>query len=101
MGDFLTKGKFGRPVSQKAIEADWRARGYSCQPFRDPPGRVWSDFVHATNEVVTVATGRLEIVIEGCSLIADEGDEVFIPRNAIHTVRNISASETVWLFGYD
>lgn len=101
MDDFLTRRKFRRPVSPEATERDWRTRGYSCRPFRDPPGRVWRDFVHATNEVVTVVQGRLEVVIDGRSLIVDEGDEVYIPKNAVHTVRNVSESETVWLFGYD
>lgn len=101
MDDLLVKGKFPRPVDPAAVERDWRRRGYSCHPFRDPPGRIWRDFVHTTNELVTVQRGRLEVTIGGRSLIAEEGDEVFIPRHATHTVRNISERETTWHFGYD
>jgi len=97
----VTKSKFEFPLDLSALKADWQKRGYSYHEFRDPPGRVWRDFVHATNEVVTVAEGRLEVEIEGESFIAEPGDEVFIPKDAYHTVRNIGETETVWVFGYD
>ncbi len=101
MSDLITKNKFPAPVDLAAVERVWRDRGYSCQRFQDPPGRVWSDFVHRTNEVVTVAQGRLQVTIEGTTVLAEVGDEVFIPRDAVHTVANASDGETIWMFGYD
>jgi quercetin dioxygenase-like cupin family protein len=101
MSELLTKGKFRLPVERTNVAAEWRARGFSCQPFADPPGRAWNDFVHATNELVTVTEGRLELEIGGQRLVAEEGDEVFIPRSVRHSVRNINAATTRWLYGYD
>ncbi len=79
----------------------WRARGYSCHLFTDSPGQEWNDFVHATNELVTVLEGRLELTLAGARIQAGPGDEVFIPRDMIHSVKNIHAGTTRWLFGYD
>lgn len=77
------------------------ARGYSCHQFRDPPGRQWNDFVHGCNEVVTVVTGRLAMIVDGERVEMGVGDEVFIPARAVHSVHNLHAGETIWLFGYD
>ncbi len=101
MTGLVERAKFPQPINLDAVERDWENRGYSCHRFEDPPGQVWRDFVHATNEVVTVAEGRLKITIEGEVFVADVGDEVFIPRDAPHTVANAAAGRTVWFFGYD
>ncbi len=83
------------------VAADWRARGYSCREFVDPPGREWNDFVHRTNELVTVVEGRLRMRVGEATCEAGPGDEVFIPRGAVHSVKNIHTGTTRWLFGYD
>ena len=97
----VTAAKFSRPVDQREVSADWRARGYSCELFVDPPGREWNGFLHRTNELVTVVEGRLRLTIRGEYCEAGPGDEVFIPRDAVHSVKNISPGATRWLFGYD
>jgi len=101
MAELLVRGRFGRPVDPEAVARDWRARGYSCRAFVDPPGRTWTGFVHETNELVAVVQGRLHLSIGSEELVAMPGDEVFIPRGAVHSVRNIDPGETRWLFGYD
>lgn len=101
MTEVLVKGKFATPVDGAAVAADWRLRGYSCGLFTDPPGRVWKDFVHATNELVTVVEGRLEMTVGDQTVIAGPGDEVFIPRGIVHSVHNIHHGTTNWLYGYD
>ncbi len=101
MDDWVTTGKFPPPIDKGLVTRDWGERGYSCDTFVDPPGREWNDFVHATNELVTVVEGRLEMEIEGRTWILGPGDEVFIPRRAAHSVRNVHDATTVWLFGYD
>lgn len=101
MSELLSEARFPVPVDRAAVAADWAARGYSCGLFVDPPGRTWEGFAHATNELVTVAEGRLEIEIEGACMTAEPGDEVFIPKGAVHSVRNLHDGTTRWLFGYD
>ena len=99
--DIVARHRFAPPVDRDAVARDWAARGYSCGMFTDPPGCAWRDFVHATNELVTVVDGRLELTVAGATVIAEPGDEVFIPRHAVHTVRNINSGTTRWLYGYD
>lgn len=97
----VKKAKFQAPVDQKAVAEDWRARGFSCDLFTDPPGREWLDFTHDVNELVTVVSGKLELELDGTWFAVEEGDEVFIPRGARHSVRNIHDRTTRWLYGYD
>jgi len=101
MTEIVARGRFPRPVDHGAVLENWKARGYSCNLFVDPPGQQWLDFVHGTNELVTVVEGRLELTVSGEVLVAEEGDEVFIPRGAAHSVCNIHSGTSRWLFGYD
>jgi mannose-6-phosphate isomerase-like protein (cupin superfamily) len=98
---YVTSKKFALPPNREAIAKSWKECGYSCDMFIDPPGREWNDFVHATNELVTVVEGKLQMVIDGESFIAEPGDEVFIPKGASHSVKNIHNATTKWLYGYD
>ena len=100
MTDLIIRNKFPAPVNHAAVIESWKERGYSCHLFTDPPGQTWNGFVHATNELVTVLDGKLELSVGNERCTAEPGDEVFIPRDAVHSVKNIAAGQTRWLFGY-
>jgi len=89
------------PLNREEVARSWSERGYSCDLFVDPPGREWNDFVHSTNELVTVVEGKMKVIIDGEEGIAEAGDEVFIPKGAYHSVKNIHHATTKWLYGYD
>lgn len=99
--EHVIRHKFRLPVDHGEVVRDWIQRGFSCGAFTDPPGREWRDYVHDTNELVTVVEGRLEVVLHGETYALEPGDELYIPRGATHTVRNIHAGTTRWLYGYD
>jgi quercetin dioxygenase-like cupin family protein len=100
MTTLLTRAKFPVPVSEAAVRRDWRGRSFSCEPFIDPPGREWNDFVHDVDEVVTVLEGRLRFFLGGKTYELEAGDELLIPRGLLHSVHNIHRGTTRWLFGY-
>ena len=79
---------------------DWNSKGYSFGVFHDPPGQVWADFVHRTDELVVLAEGEIEAEIEGKVKRPKIGEEVCIPANAVHTVRNVGRIYNVWYYGY-
>lgn len=101
MTEMIARGKFAIPVDPDAVSRDWRRRGFSCARFTDPPGRAWNDFVHGTDELVTVLEGRLQFTINDETLVVGPGDEVFIPRGALHSVVNLHRGTTHWLYGYN
>ena len=82
------------------FKQNWNSRGYSFGIFKDPPGQVWADFVHKTDELVVLAEGEIQIEIEGKSQRPQIGEEVFIPANAVHTVRNVGSVGDVCYYGY-
>ena len=47
-------------MNHNQIKQDWTSRGYSFGVFKDPPGQVWADFVHRTDELVVLAEGENE-----------------------------------------
>lgn len=99
--ELVTKGKFSEPVNRDGVGRDWAERGYDCRLFVDPPGQEWNGFVHSTNELVTVLEGVLLCSLKGEDIRLEAGDELFIPRDAVHSVKNIHTGTTRWLFGYD
>ena len=99
--ELVERGKFSVPVDRGAVAEDWKSRGYSCGVFVDPPGREWNDFVHETNELVTIIEGELRMQVGDETFVARPGDEVFIPSRTLHSVANVYAGTTRWLFGYD
>ena len=86
--------------TQKEIEKDWSERGFSCGLWTDPPGQVWEDFTHGTDELVILLEGEIEIEIEGKTFRPEPGEEVFIPAQAKHSVRNVGGTTAKWLYGY-
>ena len=54
-------------MNPEQIKKNWESRGYSFGVFKDPPGQVWADFVHRTDELVVLSEGEIEIEIEGNS----------------------------------
>ena len=87
-------------MNSEQIKKDWNSKGYSFGIFKDPPGQVWPDFVHKTDELVVLAEGKIEIEIEGQSQQPPIGMEVFIPAKAMHTVRNVGKTNNIWYYGY-
>jgi len=65
------------------IKQYWHSRGYSFGVFSDPPGQVWADFVHRTNELIVLAEGEIEVEIEGKAERFQIGGMVFIPAKEI------------------
>ena len=87
-------------MNPEQIKKDWNSRGYSFGIFKDPPGQVWADFVHKTDELVVLVEGQIEIEIEGKSQQPPIGKEVFIPAKTKHTVRNVGKTINAWYYGY-
>jgi quercetin dioxygenase-like cupin family protein len=85
---------------RQQIAADRAAHGFSCDLWKDPPGRRWENFRHATDELVTVVEGRVEFEVAGQIHHPVIGEELLIPAGAIHSARNIGDVVARWLYGY-
>ena len=48
---------------------------------------------------MVIAEGEIEVEIEGESQRPQIGEEVFIPANAVHIVRNVGQTNNVWYYG--
>jgi hypothetical protein len=95
MTHLVERAMFPQPIDLEAVERDWATGNIGALVLNDPAGQVWRDFVHATNEVVTIAEDPLKVTVEGEFFMADIGDEAFIPKDGTHTVANAAASRNV------
>jgi quercetin dioxygenase-like cupin family protein len=87
-------------VDQGAVARDWKARGFSCGLWVDPPGQAWEDYVHPVDELVLVVEGEVEFEVDGELRRPRIGEELLIPARARHSVRNRGPGESRWLYGY-
>jgi mannose-6-phosphate isomerase-like protein (cupin superfamily) len=89
-----------KELDREKIAQDWQARGFSCDLWVDPPGQVWEDYVHATDELLMLVEGKLELEMQGKTFRPDIGEEVLIPARTSHTVRSSGGTTARWLYGY-
>ena len=82
------------------VKKDWRGRGFGCDIWTDPPGQVWANFVHDTDELVMLIEGEIELSFQGKTLRPKVGEEILIPAGASHTVTNIGNTTNRWYYGY-
>jgi mannose-6-phosphate isomerase-like protein (cupin superfamily) len=87
-------------VEPTQVRQNWADRGFSFGVFNDPPGQVWADFIHNTDEVVMLADGEIEVEMEGEKIYPSIGEEILIPARVRHTVANIGATPNRWYYGY-
>ncbi len=87
-------------IDHSAVRDDWYDRGFSCDIWIDPPGKIWTDFVHDTNEFLMLIDGEIELEMDDNILHPKIGDEVLIPAGMSHTVRNIGLVTNHWFYGY-
>ena len=87
-------------IDRDRIQAEWAARGFSCDLWVDPPGRCWEDFIHDTDELVIVLEGTMEFEIAGFVQHPAPGEELHIPAHTRQPARNIGATTARWLYGY-
>ena len=84
----------------KRIKNDWKKRGFSFGVWHDPPGQVWEDYVHDTDELFMVVEGKVELEMKELKRCLNPGEEVLIPAGVRHSVRNLGDGASRWLYGY-
>jgi len=87
-------------INREQIEQDWHSRGFSCGLWVDPPGQMWEDYVHQTDELLMILEGELELEMQGRTFRPKVGEEVLIPAQGTHSVRNVGGTTARWLYGY-
>ena len=82
------------------IKNDWWLRGFNCNEWTDAPGYVWRDYIHKVDELLLLLSGEIEVVIEEEVYNLKPFEEIFIPANTLHTVKNPGSVSNRWLYGY-
>jgi len=82
------------------VQREWAEHGYSCDLWVDPPGSVWADFVHDEDERILVLDGAVILEMNGRVWSLGPGDEVMVPAQVRHTVRNVGERQARWLYGH-
>lgn len=81
------------------VAKNWHARGFTCGLWIDHAGRTWNGTENKAEELLMVLSGKLEIEMQGNRIQPDVGEEVHIPADIQHTIRNIGGKTARWLYG--
>lgn len=87
-------------MNTEKIKKDWSKRGFSFGVWIDPPGQIWEDFSHSTDELFLLLEGEVELIISGKQIKPKIGEELLIPARALHTVKNVGNTTSRWCYGY-
>lgn len=90
----------GRDIDSSGIASDWRARGFSCELWIDPPEQVRQDFEHDVDELALLVHGTAQIEMADKVIKLQAGDEITIPAGVRYTVRNCGDGPAKWFHGY-
>ena len=91
--------KTARIIERSEVARDWHARGFSCGLWIDHAGRSLNGTPNETEELFMMLSGELELEIDGTRFQPDVGEEVVIPPQVEHTIRNIGGKTAKWLYG--
>jgi mannose-6-phosphate isomerase-like protein (cupin superfamily) len=98
-----TAGTAPRPaakVDMELIAYDWRARGFTCDLWTDPPSMIWQDVKTKTSGVFMLVSGEVVVEIDNTLLHPVVGQEVLLPADVRHTVHNVGGGVARWLYGF-
>ncbi len=87
-------------MNDSTVKSDWENRGFTCGVWTDPPGQIWLDYIHETDELVMLKEGEIELSFSGKTFRPNIGEEILIPAREPHTVRNIGQTTNHWYYGY-
>lgn len=87
-------------ISDQDIKKDWENRGFSFGVWEDAPGQIWSDFIHDADELFMLVEGEVSVTIDGETIEAVVGEEIFIPAGSAHTVLTSKNGASRWYYGY-
>ena len=97
----FTKGKFAVPISYEDVKKDWTDRGYSnpkIAPY--PEGWFRGEHTHPVSLVMTLVSGRMELIFAGQRFVIAPGDELLYPAHTVHSARNIFEGTTQMMESY-
>ena len=81
------------------VAKNWNDRGFSCSLCNDPPGAVWKDYVHDTDELIMPVAGGVEVETPKETAQLAPGQEFLVPAQVTHTVRTPDDGPSQWLSG--
>ena len=87
-------------MNYSQVKNNWKTKGFSCGIWTDPPGKLWAEYVHDTDELVMLLEGEIELSFLGKTFRPQLGEEILIPAGETHTVKNIGNTTNRWYYGY-
>jgi mannose-6-phosphate isomerase-like protein (cupin superfamily) len=88
-------------MTEQEIEKSWAERGFSFGVGNIKVGDAVDRAIHEDqDELVIMASGKLEAIIDTDTFYPELGQEMFIPAKKKHSLKNIGDTESKIYFGY-
>lgn len=73
------------PLTEAALAAKLRARGYHVSRYVYPPGTHFPDHTHGVDKIDAVVSGRFRMTLGDRAVVLEAGDCLAVPRGARHS----------------
>ena len=83
--------------SEKALRQKLDQLGYQVTRCVYPPETFFPDHTHEIDKIDAVLSGRFRMRMEGCEVILEAGDCLWVPRGTIHSAEVVGNESVVSL----
>lgn len=87
-------------IRQQDIDRRWRARGYSCALWIDPPEQRWEQQINREDELIMALSGEISVRLGQREHRLRPGQELNIPAHEPYSIRHESPGTLSWLYGF-
>ncbi len=91
------KAKFDMPLDHKAIKQKWVRLGYGyCEIIGKSKGWMKGEHTHIWHALFAGLSGNMEFIINDKRFVLEAGDELYYPKNAVNSARNLYDGRSEW-----
>jgi len=88
-------------MKKEEIEKSWTTRGFSFGIGEIKAGDGVNEAVHDDmDELVLMEEGTYEFIIGDISFTQNGEEEILIPAGVVHSIKNMSAKDSIIYYGY-
>ncbi|MEJ2552889.1 MAG: cupin domain-containing protein [Gammaproteobacteria bacterium] len=84
-------------LSEAALRAKLRDRGYTVTRYVYPPGTHFPDHSHDVDKIDAVLSGQFLLRMAGRSVVLKAGDVVAVPKGMVHSAEVVGDAAVVSL----
>lgn len=85
------------PFSEKSLRQKLEEKGYQVSRYVYPAGTFFPEHTHSIDKIDAVVSGRFRMTVEGNEVVLEAGDQLAVPKGAVHRAEVVGSEPVVSL----